>query len=91
MSPIAENSLPLELVLLRRPHVESLTGFPRSTLYSRISCGLWPRPVSLGARAVAWPAHEVTAMNAARIAGWSEDKIRKLVGQLEDERGRLVR
>lgn len=70
------------LTLLRRNAVEALTGYSRSTIYLRISQGLWTHPVSLGARAVAWPASEVAAINAARIAGKSDDEIRKLVQRL---------
>jgi prophage regulatory protein len=42
--------------------------------------------VSLGGRAVGWPAHEVAALNAARIAGRPEADIRALVTQLEAAR-----
>ena len=69
--------------ILRRRHVESQSGYPRSTLYLRISQGLWTRPVKLGPRAVGWPSDEVTAINAARIAGQSDAEIRALVTRLE--------
>lgn len=68
--------------ILRLPAVKSESGLSRSTLYLRISQGLWPKPVSLGARAVGWPACEVAALNAARIAGKSDDEIRVLVAKL---------
>jgi prophage regulatory protein len=71
------------LTILRRKQVEAETGYSRSTIYLRISQGLWPRPVSLGARAVGWPAGEVSAINAARIAGKPDAAIRTLVSQLE--------
>lgn len=84
------NQIPrVEFVLLRRPLVEQATGYSRSTLYSRMAEGLWPKPVSLGARAVAWPAHEVAAMNAARIAGTGEKQLRDLVQRLEAKRLQL--
>jgi prophage regulatory protein len=73
--------------ILRRKQVERETGYSRSTIYLRISQRLWPKPVSLGARAVGWPASEIQAMNAARIAGRSDDEIRELVGRLEQSRG----
>ena len=69
--------------ILRRRSVESLSGYPRSTLYLRISQGLWTRPVKLGPRAVGWPADEVSAIIAARIAGQSDAEIRALVERLE--------
>jgi prophage regulatory protein len=53
-------------IILRRPQVEACTGLSRSTLYQYIQDGLFPRPVSLGARAVGWLESEVTAWIAAR-------------------------
>lgn len=70
----------------RLPAVKSESGLSRSTLYLRISQGLWTKPVSLGARAVGWPSSEVTAINAARIAGKTDDEIRALVVKLEAAR-----
>lgn len=72
--------------LLRLPTVKAETGYSRSTIYLRISQGLWTKPVSLGARAVAWPAGDVAALNAARIAGQSDESIRKLVQRLQAAR-----
>ena len=72
--------------LLRLPAVKGQSGYSRSTIYLRMSQGLWTRPVSLGARAVAWPAGDVAALNAARIAGKSEAQIRALVVKLEAAR-----
>lgn len=72
--------------ILRLPAVKAESGYSRSTIYLRISQGLWPKPVSLGPRCVGWPAHEVAAMNAARIAGKTDDEIRALVARLENER-----
>lgn len=62
-------------------------GQSRSTHYLRIAQGLWTKPVRLGPRAVGWPAREVEALNAARIAGRSDDQIRALVTKLHSERG----
>lgn len=72
--------------ILRRKQVEAESGYSRSTIYLRISQGLWVRPVALGARAVGWPFSEVASLNAARIAGKSEDEIRALVVKLEAAR-----
>lgn len=74
------------LTLLRRKQVEAQTGYSRSTIYLRIAQGLWTRPVSLGPRAVGWPAAEVDALNAARIAGKSDADIRDLVAVLHSAR-----
>jgi prophage regulatory protein len=72
--------------LLRLAAVKARTGYSRSTLYLRIEQGLWPRPVSLGARAVAWPDNEVGSLVAARIAGRSDAEIRELVQKLTAQR-----
>lgn len=72
--------------ILRLPAVKSESGYSRSTVYLRIAQGLWPKPVSLGARAVGWPASEIAAVNAARIAGKTDDEIRDLVAKLEAAR-----
>jgi prophage regulatory protein len=44
----------------------------------------------LGARAVGWPAQEVLAINAARIAGKPEADIRALVSTLHARRGAAI-
>lgn len=73
-------------MILRLPAVKSQSGYSRSTIYLRISQGLWTKQVSLGPRCVGWPAHEVAELNAARIAGKSDDAIRALVAKLEAAR-----
>lgn len=70
----------------RLPAVKFQSGLSRSTLYLRIAQGLWTKPISLGARAVGWPSSEVEAINAARIAGKTDDEIHALVVQLEAAR-----
>ena len=70
----------------RLPAVKSESGLSRSTIYLRIAQGLWTKPVSLGARAVGWPSGDAAAINAARIAGKSDDEIRALVVKLETTR-----
>ena len=72
--------------ILRLPAVKTLTGLSRSTIYLRISEGTFPRPFSLGARAVGWTDDEVDALNAARISGKTDEEIRNLVGELEAAR-----
>ena len=72
--------------IYRLPAVKSESGLSRSTIYLRIAQGLWTKPVSLGARAVGWPSNEVAAINAARIAGKSDEEIRALVMKLEAAR-----
>lgn len=40
--------------VLRRKQVEQVVGLSRSTIYERIRDGTFPRPISLGGRAVGW-------------------------------------
>jgi prophage regulatory protein len=53
-------------LILRRPQVETRTGLSRSTLYQYIQDGLFPRPVTLGPRAVGWLESDVNAWIDAR-------------------------
>lgn len=76
--------------LLRLPAVKAESGASRSTIYLRIQQGLWTKPVKLGPRAVAWPASEVAALNAARIAGMADAEIRVLVSKLEESRKKAI-
>jgi prophage regulatory protein len=76
----------MKRTILRIPAVKSESGLSRSTIYLRISQKLWTKPVSLGARAVGWPSDEVAAINAARIAGKTDEEIRVLVARLEAAR-----
>jgi prophage regulatory protein len=53
--------------LLRLPQVEAMIGLKRSSIYTRIAAGSFPRPVSLGARAVAFRKSEVQKWIADRV------------------------
>jgi len=46
-------------IILRLPTVKSRTGLSRSTIYLRVSEGSFPKPISLGGRAVGWIEEEV--------------------------------
>ena len=72
--------------IFRLPNVIEQSGLSRSSVYLRISQGLWTKPISLGGRAVGWPADEVNVLIAARIAGKSDDEVRELVQSLEANR-----
>lgn len=54
-------------VILRLPEVSARIGLSRSTIYLRISENRFPKPVSLGGRAVGWV--------EAEIDSWLENKI----------------
>ncbi len=76
--------------ILRLPSVKSECGLSRSTLYLRITQGLWTKPISLGGRSVGWPASEVITLNSARIAGKTDNEIRELVQTLEADRKKAL-
>ena len=75
---------------LRGREVDARRGRSRSSRYLDINDGLLTPPVSIGARAVGWPEHEIDAINAAKIAGWQEPAIRELVTQLTTERSKIA-
>jgi len=72
--------------ILRFPEVKRLSGLSRSTIYLRISEGLFPKPIALGPRMVGWRESEISSINAARIRGASADELCALVRKLEAAR-----
>jgi len=54
-------------MILRLPAVKARTGLSRSTIYLRVAEGKFPKPISLGARAVGWVDVEVDAWLAGQI------------------------
>jgi prophage regulatory protein len=54
--------------LLRLNEVQHQVGLGRSAIYDKIKRGEFPSPVSLGARAVAWPSDAIDAWIDERIA-----------------------
>jgi prophage regulatory protein len=54
-------------IILRLPAVKASVGLSRSTIYLRISEGTFPKPVSLGGRAVGWLQAEIDAWMKQRI------------------------
>ncbi|NWF45284.1 transcriptional regulator [Hydrogenophaga sp. D2P1] len=57
-----------------------------ASIYGLIRVGLWTQPVKIGERSSGWPSDEVQAINAARIAGQTDEQIRELVKQLHARR-----
>jgi prophage regulatory protein len=56
------------LAILRLAEATARTGRSRSSIYADIKAGRFGPPISIGPRAVGWPAHEVDEWIAARIA-----------------------
>ncbi len=57
---------------LRRQEVEKVTGLSRSTIYSQMKEGVFPKPVKIGKRSVGWLEEE--------ILDWRRGKITKRDG-----------
>ena len=57
----------MTIQILRLPAVKTRTGLSRSTIYTRISVGSFPTPVSLGGRAVGWIEAEVNDWLTRRV------------------------
>jgi prophage regulatory protein len=64
-------------MILRLPAVKTRTGLSRSTIYLRVAEGKFPKPISLGARAVGWLDAEIEQWLAGRI-----EQSRTLQGEL---------
>ncbi len=72
----------------RLPTIQAELGLSRSSVYGHIAQGLFPKPIQIGSRAVAWLSHETNAIITARIAGKSDDEIRELVAELMNQRSK---
>ncbi len=55
--------------ILRLPSIKEQTGLSRSTIYLRIKNGKFPKPISLGDRAVGWLEKD--------IDDWLEQRIKE--------------
>lgn len=75
---------------MRRPAIESLFGTSCSTIYREISLGTFPKAVKISARSVGWPSGEIEKINAARLAGKSDDEIREIVAKIHEDRIRSI-
>jgi prophage regulatory protein len=67
------------LSILRRKQVEARTGLARSTIYHHIKAGTFPRPVSLGPRAVGWLESDVNNWIAERVQIAQDDSANRSV------------
>ena len=54
--------------ILRLPAVKARTGLSRSTIYLRVSENSFPKPISLGGRAVGWIEAEINDWLDRQIA-----------------------
>jgi len=47
--------------IIRRREVETLVGLSRSTIYSRMAQGTFPKPIPIGGRLVGWLSSDIQA------------------------------
>lgn len=66
--------------ILRISIVQERTGLARSTIYANVANGSFPKPISLGGRAVGWLADEVTEWITLQV-----DKSRETSNECSDE------
>jgi prophage regulatory protein len=79
------------MMMLRKKDVCRATGHASQTsLHNMVKAGTLTKPVAIGARAVAWPDYEIAAINAARVAGRSDEQLRTLVDQLHARRAEVA-
>lgn len=53
--------------VLRLKEVEGKVGLKKSSIYSMVNKGYFPKPINLGARAVGWLDSEIDAWLAERM------------------------
>ena len=73
MTSVTEQNKQGQVRFLRLPEVLARTGLSRSTIYVRLDQGRFPRPVSLGGRAVGWIEAEVDEWIRGRIVASRSD------------------
>jgi prophage regulatory protein len=57
----------ISLRLIRLPEVKLRTGLSRSSIYLALKKNIFPKPISLGIRSVAWLESEVDLWISSRI------------------------
>ncbi len=55
-------------VILRRQQVQARTGLGRSSVYSLMKLGQFPKSIKLSARAVGWLESDIDSFIASKIA-----------------------
>jgi prophage regulatory protein len=74
------------LKVIRKPEACNLAGISNTSLFEQTKSGLFPPPISIGARAVGFIWHEIQTVIAARSIGKSDDEIRLIVKALIKQR-----
>lgn len=74
------------LKVIRKPEACNFAGLSNTSLFEQTKLGLFPPPISIGARAVGFIFHEIQTVIAARSIGKSDDEIRQIVKALIKQR-----
>lgn len=74
------------LKVIRKPEACNLAGLSNTSIFEQTKAGMFPPPISLGARAVGFISHEVQAVIAARSVGKSDSEIKDIVKSLVKQR-----
>jgi prophage regulatory protein len=72
--------------ILRLPAALERLGMGETSYRTSMADGLVPKLIPLGARAVGVPEHEINQVIRARIAGFSDAEIKRLVIQIHEKR-----
>lgn len=72
--------------LVRKAEVLKYLGIKKSSLSNRIHDGLFPPPINIGLRAIAWAEHEVEQVIKATVAGKDDTYMRALVNHIVEQR-----
>lgn len=78
------------LKIERKPVLLQRIGLSRSTLHRKIQKGLWCPPINLDTHAVGFLEHETEELIAVHSNGYSSEKLRELVKNLDFERALLL-
>lgn len=66
--------------------LERATAAGRTLQHELVNKGLLPKPIKVGARSVGFPSDEIDSVMTLRLAGASDDQIRKHVQHLHAKR-----
>ena len=75
-----------ELKYVTLPEVLRRKGGGKSSLYSAIKVGGFPKPIKLGLRRIGWPEHEVDAVMQFFLRGEDQTELKAFVKKIEANR-----
>lgn len=75
--------------ILRLKDIKTKFGLSKSSIYSLISNGYFPRGFKIGVRAVGWLEPEIERVLNARAEGKTEEQIKILVSEINSQVGEL--